>query len=792
MPVLVQSEGSTHDESNKDQLKLENNSTSLVSSLPNQQQDTKETYIYPIDAGIIRCICGFDDDDGFTIQCEKCNAWQHAQCVNIADEKHVPDIYYCDLCCDPAVARTYDREQARQRQLLRMQQQSNPDGPDDLIDGNAMDVDSATKTRRAPSLGSVPVSRKRKPKRTKSGTTTRSTSPGDEANERAEALGYAGDAGDVSGEYTSAGPDSGLSPGTTTTSRKRKRMTVENNKKSGQADNHEIEAKYAHSQSYLSHVVEQAYCQVTDSKTRNYLSSIADQVPELPRPRKRSAANASASSRVSVRTTSGEQQGKQKFGGFTNFAVYAATDFKPNDTIFRATGKLILKQEYKANPINQYMLFGCPKAGTLFTEDFDIVLDGRCVGNEATFIRRSCKPNIRVALVKADANDKTPKNEIDDDHDLPEFQVAIMAKDEPISQGDELCVDWEWDPNHPIRKVSFSENEEELTQDEKLVLKQCLKALATRDFRCRCSEGPDCKFLKARKYIDQFFPSERAKRHSGISAAVSSLGTGNDPNSVSAKSMASIGSYSAREERKLKETIMLIDKLERKSKPDSMAHSTETVANVSASEDTHDNDAVLPAQPAEQPSQDEPVESKPPQSQQQSFTAVPRHRLLLHEFRTRAPGVYCEKRSSYSGALGSVGLSVTVALFNEPNRQRKSVSVVSPSTSNQISPVISEKALPGASIQETSTSESSGPHTTTTSNAPHVSLTDPVSSSVSGQFDAGKPSTDEIQQNSNAPSASPPSTSHQSSISEPSARKSLKRLTFADYKKLQRPSVSGP
>jgi hypothetical protein len=51
------------------------------------------------DEGEIRCICGFTEDDGFTIQCEKCYVWQHAVCVSIS-ASNVPEIYYCDRC-DP-------------------------------------------------------------------------------------------------------------------------------------------------------------------------------------------------------------------------------------------------------------------------------------------------------------------------------------------------------------------------------------------------------------------------------------------------------------------------------------------------------------------------------------------------------------------------------------------------------------------------------------------------------------------------------------------------------------------
>ena len=51
------------------------------------------------EAGVIRCICDCDDDDGFTIQCDRCLVWQHCACFGMS-QASVPDEYLCEQC-DP-------------------------------------------------------------------------------------------------------------------------------------------------------------------------------------------------------------------------------------------------------------------------------------------------------------------------------------------------------------------------------------------------------------------------------------------------------------------------------------------------------------------------------------------------------------------------------------------------------------------------------------------------------------------------------------------------------------------
>ncbi|KAF2902327.1 hypothetical protein ILUMI_03865, partial [Ignelater luminosus] len=70
---------------------------------------------------VTRCICGFLHDDGFMIECDKCKVWQHVRCV-IKNNKKVPDDYLCEVC-DPT--KPVDRAKARslQQQWMRENQE---------------------------------------------------------------------------------------------------------------------------------------------------------------------------------------------------------------------------------------------------------------------------------------------------------------------------------------------------------------------------------------------------------------------------------------------------------------------------------------------------------------------------------------------------------------------------------------------------------------------------------------------------------------------------------------------
>lgn len=65
----------------------------------------------------IKCICGFQDDDGHTVFCEQCLTWQHIQCYY--PHGTVPDVSKLDHSCADCDPRPLDAQAASERQSKR-------------------------------------------------------------------------------------------------------------------------------------------------------------------------------------------------------------------------------------------------------------------------------------------------------------------------------------------------------------------------------------------------------------------------------------------------------------------------------------------------------------------------------------------------------------------------------------------------------------------------------------------------------------------------------------------------
>jgi uncharacterized protein len=83
------------------------------------------------------------------------------------------------------------------------------------------------------------------------------------------------------------------------------------------------------------------------------------------------------------------------------FGLFAAEPMIENELIKEFVGQIGLQLDYKKDMINQYSTLRRPKQYVLFSppNTLDIYVDARLYDNDARYVRRSCFPNARVALI---------------------------------------------------------------------------------------------------------------------------------------------------------------------------------------------------------------------------------------------------------------------------------------------------------------------------------------------------------------------------------------------------------
>ena len=66
---------------------------------PNTSQSAGDQLILlPAVIEEIKCICGYQHDDGFLVKCDKCKELQHGACMGTDESKVLPEVYECSTC----------------------------------------------------------------------------------------------------------------------------------------------------------------------------------------------------------------------------------------------------------------------------------------------------------------------------------------------------------------------------------------------------------------------------------------------------------------------------------------------------------------------------------------------------------------------------------------------------------------------------------------------------------------------------------------------------------------------
>ena len=191
-----------------------------------------------------------------------------------------------------------------------------------------------------------------------------------------------------------------------------------------------------------------------------------------------------------------------------------------NDLIMEFTGQIGFQQIYKNDPINQYSILRRPKPYVLFCppNTLDIYVDARLYGNDARYVRRSCFPNARVALICVQ---NPPDRGI---------HFGLFAT-KNIKTRDEITIGYDWNPAHKMEEM-ISAVRDETRPLLDVYPAEMIKSMATyattvlANGDCACHDD-HCTFVRLRKALASL-PETSSRRNSHGDADAMSIDRSDD------------------------------------------------------------------------------------------------------------------------------------------------------------------------------------------------------------------------------------------------------------------------
>ncbi|KAL7423378.1 SET domain-containing protein 3 [Cryptotrichosporon argae] len=438
------------------------------------------------DNGIIRCICGITEDDGFTIQCEGCNAWEHGQCFGHLDEASAPDNYFCELC-DP---RPFDAVGARQRQLDAREAQVAriPEEPDRR---------QRPKAKRPRTDGAAAVEEEEgaavKPRR-------RPTAQKPRSKQAAEPVPTP--APELDDDYFLIEPW------------ELEYTAVKDNVVRGWAARHAIrrfyrewieeEPRRVQHDSGLPSPTDTGVLRLSPDTLLpppDY-SVLAPPVP----PVHLASLDPAPTSIQLIDDVScflppmyDADPAAVIYSRPTMYGVFAEDTIAAAAFIGEYRAEVMDAESYRHDPINQYAHLGLPKPHVrALGPPVNLVLDARGYGSEMRFVRSACHPNavLRPILVEA------------------RLKFGLFAARD-ISKGEEIVLAWEWDDQHIVHALRAIEDPSVLASKYDVVLTHLLGTFSS----CACTSAQTCALAQMARLVE----GKNATRRRGLGDLVGAV-----------------------------------------------------------------------------------------------------------------------------------------------------------------------------------------------------------------------------------------------------------------------------
>ncbi|KAF3922953.1 hypothetical protein ABW20_dc0101837 [Dactylellina cionopaga] len=430
-------------------------------------------------ASEIRCFCGYDQDDGFTIQCDKCSHWQHGICVKI-NPKNVPETFICYYCEIRDLHQT-DVKKARDIQAKRIEAEGR-------------------KTQVQPKRSTGANNRKRE------------TNGSGHARNHSESISHKpqspkehatggksrGRQRPISTQAHSNLPDTSASPDEHSPNGKSPSVEREVS-----ADSEIPASIYTKEYSPIScntivspevdHKIK-IWTHVALDGTRNAIATADSSLPCTPRQYSTSDFEQLIPSGHTVRWVSSPEELSSL--GLPLIRLVADTPSKADQFVIEYVGEIGSKTSYIQDPLNQYQRIRHPKAFVLFHPQLPIYLDARRCGSEARFVRRSCRPNLKFETMIIDGTD---------------LRFALYTN-QPIERGAELTIGWEWDSSLPFTQLlNGNSSPEDLDPELLQKMSTWAEVITTTVGECACADRESCVMARLKGDVAVGKPKKSSK-----------------------------------------------------------------------------------------------------------------------------------------------------------------------------------------------------------------------------------------------------------------------------------------
>ncbi|KAI8931280.1 hypothetical protein NX059_011624 [Plenodomus lindquistii] len=466
------------------------------------------------ESSTIKCICGFADDDGNTVLCEKCDTWQHIICY-YETASLVPDVHECTDCLPrPIDSRGATEKQRQRRELLAGEKKS-----------RSKSTVKNPKKRTKDSLGSVqpngwPVQ--------STGdlhyySDRKSGSPRDQLppNKRPKTSHRTSNSVSVISQAPALAP----------TSRKRGASVMLNGHSpvksptnpDGPIEDFSIEFMSLYTQPDVPSPEGNSYTRIDVANDIATWLSDPDALAGVSggkKPQDLFSRIDTSIQELEVNTAPEIVRQIDIDSGITAHGLHPQWHFITAETpvadggyIGELKGLIGRRSDYVEDPANRWNLMRHPEPFVFFPPHLPIYIDTRQEGNLLRYARRSCKPNMSMKIFVEPSND---------------YHFCFLATRE-INPGEELTVGWDVDAEVTKQLGKFVTNGAK--EGFKRILPWVYCVLANFG-GCACdpaSTGLECLLERARRYT--ITEPAKGKHKKSKKALVSPVSTGHATNS---------------------------------------------------------------------------------------------------------------------------------------------------------------------------------------------------------------------------------------------------------------------